>query len=294
METFLSGLLNLAILLFAASSMLSVGFSYTLREVVGPLRNIRGLTRVLVANFVLVPLLAWLIVQLLPLDEPLAIGLMLVGMAAGALFLIKLTEAAAHDVGAAATLLVLLLPVTVAYLPIVVPLVAPGVTVSVLAIASPLVLSMLLPLAIGFLANAWAPTLAQRLRPLMGMISSIALVVLILTTILSNFQAILGLFGSGAILASALLILGAFGIGYVLGGPDTGNRGVLGLGTAQRNIAAATVVATQAIGDPNTLVMVVVTSLVAYAILFPTAWALEKRANARVHDLIDLQLTGRG
>jgi bile acid:Na+ symporter, BASS family len=102
------------------------------------------------------------------------------------------------------------------------------------------------------------------------------------------------LFGSGAILASALLILGAFGIGYVLGGPDTGNRGVLGLGTAQRNIAAATVVATQAIGDPNTLVMVVVTSLVAFAILFPTAWALEKRANARVHDLIDLQLTGRG
>jgi predicted Na+-dependent transporter len=294
METFLSGLLNLAILLFAASSMLSVGFSYTLREVVGPLRNIRGLIRALVANFVLVPLLAWLIVQLLPLDEPLAIGLMLVGMAAGAPFLIKLTEAAAHDVGAAATLLVLLLPVTVAYLPIVVPLVAPGVTVSVLAIASPLVLSMLLPLAIGFLANAWAPTLAQRLRPLMGIISSIALVVLILTTILSNFQAILGLFGSGAILASALLILGAFGIGYVLGGPDTGNRGVLGLGTAQRNIAAATVVATQAIGDPNTLVMVVVTSLVAFAILFPTAWALEKRANARVHDLIDLQLTGRG
>jgi predicted Na+-dependent transporter len=294
METFLSGLLNLAILLFAASSMLSVGFSYTLREVVGPLRNIRGLIRALVANFVLVPLLAWLIVQLLPLDEPLAIGLMLVGMAGGAPFLIKLTEAAAHDVGAAATLLVLLLPVTVAYLPIVVPLVAPGVTVSVLAIASPLVLSMLLPLAIGFLANAWAPTLAQRLRPLMGIISSIALVVLILTTILSNFQAILGLFGSGAILASALLILGAFGIGYVLGGPDTGNRGVLGLGTAQRNIAAATVVATQAIGDPNTLVMVVVTSLVAFAILFPTAWALEKRANARVHDLIDLQLTGRG
>jgi predicted Na+-dependent transporter len=294
METFLSGLLNLAILLFAASSMLSVGFSYTLREVVGPLRNIRGLIRALVANFVLVPLLAWLIVQLLPLDEPLAIGLMLVGMAGGAPFLIKLTEAAAHDVGAAATLLVLLLPVTVAYLPIVVPLVAPGVTVSVLAIASPLVLSMLLPLAIGFLANAWAPTLAQRLRPLMGIISSIALVVLILTTILSNFQAILGLFGSGAILASALLILGAFGIGYVLGGPDTGNRGVLGLGTAQRNIAAATVVATQAIGDPNTLVMVVVTSLVAFAILFPTAWALEKRANARFHDLIELQLTGRG
>ena len=210
MEAFLSGLLNLAIVVFAASSMLSVKFSFTPRQVVGPLHNFCGVIRVLVANFILVPLLAWFIVQVLPLDEPLAIGLMLVGMAAGAPFLIKLTESAAHDVGAAATLLVLLLPVTVVYLPVVVPIMVPAVTIRVFAIASPLVLSMLLPLAIGFLTNTVASSLAQRLRPLMGMISSTALAVLILTTILSNFPAIVRLFGSGAILASALLILGAF------------------------------------------------------------------------------------
>jgi len=84
METFLSDLLNLAIMVFAASSMLSVGFSFTLRQVLGPLHNFRGVIRVLIANFILVPLLAWFIVQVLLLDEPLAIGLMLVGMAAGA------------------------------------------------------------------------------------------------------------------------------------------------------------------------------------------------------------------
>jgi BASS family bile acid:Na+ symporter len=66
----------------------------------------------------------------------------------------------------------------------------------------------------------------------------------------------------------------------------------LGLGTAQRNIAAATVVVAQ--GDSSTLAMIVVTSLVGFAILFPTAWALEKRANARFQDIIDLKLTGRG
>ena len=54
----------------------------------------------------------------------------------------------------------------------------------------------------------------------------------------------------------------------------------MGLGTAQRNIAAA-MVATQDIGDSDVTVMVVVSSLVGLALLFPLAWALRgKRAGA--------------
>ena len=55
-----------------------------------------------------------------------------------------------------------------------------------------------------------------------------------------------------------------------------------GLGTAQRNIAAAMVVATQDLADPDVTVMVVVSSLVGLALLFPVAWALraKKRAGA--------------
>ena len=52
---------------------------------------------------------------------------------------------------------------------------------------------------------------------------------------------------------------------------------VLGLGTAQRNIAAAMVVATQGLDDRNTVVMVVVASLVELAVLFPIAWFLSRR-----------------
>ena len=49
----------------------------------------------------------------------------------------------------------------------------------------------------------------------------------------------------------------------MLGGRNTETRGALGLSTAQRNIAAATVVATQAFEDPRPLIMAVITSLVA-------------------------------
>jgi hypothetical protein len=45
MKEILSSLLTIAVLVFAASSMLSVGFGHTLRQIVGLLRNARGVVR---------------------------------------------------------------------------------------------------------------------------------------------------------------------------------------------------------------------------------------------------------
>jgi BASS family bile acid:Na+ symporter len=277
MTELLSGLLNISVLAFAISSMLSVGCGYTLSQIVGPLRRARRVVRALVANFVLVPLLAIVILQFLPLERPLAVGLFLVATAAGAPFLIKLTQAAEADVALSATLLVLLLPVTIFYMPIIVPLALPEIAVSAAGIATPLVLTMLLPLALGLIVRAYAERLALRLQPIMGKLATIALVTLIASTILGNLREILGIFGTGAILAAVILIVGAFAIGFALGGRNTAAQEVLALGTGQRNISAATVVATQAVDNPETLSMVVVTSLVGFAVLFPLAGVLRRR-----------------
>lgn len=286
----LSDLLELSVLLFSMSSMLSVGLCFTLQSLLGPLRDLNKVLRALVANFVAVPLLAYVIGQMFDLAAPLAIGLMLLGMSAGA----KLTEAADHDVGTAIRLLVLLLPVTVIYLPVVVPLLVPGTTVDLISIIVPLLLAMLLPLAIGLLVRAWFPSLAKRLQPVAGAIATLALVILVALTILANVPEIVSLLGTGAILAAALLIAGAFATGFLFGGPDAGDRNVLGLGTGQRNVAAATVVATQSIGDPDTLAMVVVGSMIALCILFPIALRLRMQTRAPAWDLYDPTLTGRG
>ncbi|HWQ90740.1 MAG TPA: bile acid:sodium symporter [Clostridia bacterium] len=261
-------------MVFAVTSMLSVGFGHTVREIIGPLRHARGVMRALVANFVLVPLLAFGVARLLSLNRPLEIGLMLIAMAAGAPFLIKLTEHADHDIGLSATLLVLLLPATVLYMPLVVPLVVPNATVDAWSIAMPLLLTMLLPLGIGLLVRERSPAWAEVLQPFMGRTSSIALLVLMATTCVANLRGILNILGTGA-------IIGAFLIGYALGGHDRETRGVLGLATGQRNIAAATVVANQGFGDPGILVMVVTSSLVGLALLFPTARILRQRLARR-------------
>jgi BASS family bile acid:Na+ symporter len=278
----LSNLLNIAVLVFSVTSMLSVGFSYTLREIIAPLRDVRGVLLGLAANFVLVPLLAYVVAGLLSLEPAAKTGLILVATAAGAPFLIKLTQIADGDTAFASGLLVLLLVTTIVYMPLVVPLVASEAEVSAMAIAMPLILTMLLPLGVGLVADTWLEPLTDRMLPAMNAVSSVALVVLVTATFLVNFRTILSVFGTGAILAALLVIAGAFAVGYLLGGPGAGERReVIALGTAQRNIAAATVVATQSFDSPDTLVMVVVTSIVSMAVLFPVAQLMGKRKERR-------------
>jgi BASS family bile acid:Na+ symporter len=277
MDALLSNVLNLATLVFAVSSMLSVGFRYTIQQIIAPLHNARLVIGAVVANFVLVPVLAYVITAIFSLGEEREVGLLLVACAAGAPFLVKLAQMAGADLAVAAGVLVLLLVITVPYMPIVVPLIAPEAHVNAMAIARPLALTMLLPLLVGLIAGRFVPAWTDRLLPLLGILANIALVTLVVSMVAANFHQILSVFGPGAILAAILFIAGAFAIGYLLGITGRGTREELALGTAQRNTAAATVVATQSLGDPNTIVMVVVTSVVAMAILFPTAALLRRR-----------------
>ena len=277
MRDLLSGVANLAVLLFAVTSMLSVGLAHSVKQILGPLRDLWALVRALLANFVLVPLLTLGILRLWPLDRPLEAGLLLVAMSAGAPFLIKLTEVASAEVSLSATLLVLLLPATVVYAPVVVPQVLPEAEVSAGALAVPLVLTMLLPLAVGLLMHTRWPAPAQRWGPIARRTSTLALVVIALATTLANFPAIIALFAEGTIVPALLVIAGAFVIGYLLGGRDRNVRTVLALGTSQRNIAAATVMATQGFASRDTVVMVIVTSLAGFALLFPVSGVLRKR-----------------
>jgi BASS family bile acid:Na+ symporter len=77
-----------------------------------------------------------------------------------------------------------------------------------------------------------------------------------------NFTAIYETFGSGAAAVGVLFVSLSLAIGYAIGGPAPTTRSVLGLGTGQRNIAAALLIATQNFPDePGVVVMLLVTTL---------------------------------
>ncbi len=270
--------LPVAMLLFVLSSMLAMGFGLTVAQIIAPLRNGRLVASSLLANFVLMPLAALALARLLRLDEAFGVGLLLLGVAAGAPFLPTLTQIARGNLAFAVGLMVLLMVITVGYLPLVLPVLLPGVSVDPAEIARSLFLLMLLPLAGALVVNAKLPGFAARAKVVCNRLSSLGLILVVLLQIVVNFSNVLSVFGTRAILAGLLFIAVGYGVGWLLGGPAADTRSVLGLGTAQRNIAAALVVGSQSFSDPKVVVMVVVVAIASLLSLMPLSRMLAKAA----------------
>src|SRR6476660_1070116 len=176
----LSKATTVAMLSFVISSMLSMGAGLTVAQIVAPLRNARLVTVALLANFVLMPLGAFALTKGLWLDEPLGVGLLLLACAAGAPFLPKLAELAKGNLPFAVGTMVLLMVATVGYLPIVLPLLLPGVAVNPAKIGPLLGLLMLLPLGVGLALKSRYEELAARVKPILDQISNVSLILLVL------------------------------------------------------------------------------------------------------------------
>jgi len=283
MSEILAVIMNLSVLVFVITSMLAMGLNLTVKQIVEPLRNTRLVILALIANFILVPILAYLIISVIPLEQGLATGLILMATAAGAPFLPKLAQAAKGNLAFAVGLMVLLMVVTIIYMPIVLPLLLQGVEVNPWDIAKSLIIMMLVPLGIGLFIKARYESTAESLQPHMSQTSTVAIAILMVTGIVLNFSAIVGVIGTGAIIAILVFLVVALILGYFLGGAESGTRSVLGLGTAQRNLSAALVVAAQNFADdPNVLTMILVAGLVGLVLLMVVGGELGKREEAPI------------
>ena len=262
---------NLAVVVFVVSSTLGVGLRLTVGQIVAPLRNVRLVAASLIGSFVLTPLLALAIARVLGLDEPLRVGLLLCGLAAGAPFALKLAEMAKGDIPFSVGLVVVLMVITVGYMPLVLPVLLTGVTVNPVDIARSLIILMLIPLAVGLAVRARFERIATLTAPKVGAVSSLFMILVVALTTAGHFPNVIGVLGTYAILATLIFTALCVALGRVLGGPAAETRSVLAMGTAQRNTAAALVVAGQNFDDPKVVVMITVVMIVAFAVLVPVA-----------------------
>jgi BASS family bile acid:Na+ symporter len=251
--------------------MLAMGLSLTTAQILGPLKNARLVILALLANFVLVPLLAYAITRVIPLEQPLQIGLIVLSTVAGAPFLVKEVQAAKGDLALGVGLMFMLMIVTILYVPLVLPLLLPGIEVNPWDIAKSLIMTMLLPIVLGLLVRASSPEDAGHWAPLMNKVSGVALLIMLVTGLGLNISNILSLIGSYGFLALIIFVVGSLLIGLALGGRNREVRSVLGLGTAQRNVAAAILVASLNFAGTMTLPYVLVASIVLPLILIPSA-----------------------
>ena len=271
---------QISALTFILTSMLAMGLSLTVQQIIGPLRNVKVVLLALLGNFVLIPALVFLITSVIPLDSGLKTGLIIAGAAAGAPFLPKLVQVAKGNAAFSVGLMTLLMVVTVFYLPLMLPVLLPGVSVSPWEIAKSLITTMLLPLGIGLFIKARYEEIAESLQPHMSQISSLAIVVMMVTILVLQFSTIIGTIGTGGIIATMLFLVGALLVGLLLGGKDASMRSVMGLGAAQRNLAAAMLVAAQNFSDdPNVLVMVMLIGILGLVLLMVVGGEMGKRVS---------------
>lgn len=260
---------DLAILVFVLSSVASIGLSLRLAEVFAPLKQLTLMARVLCVNFVVVPLLVVLISRVMALSEPLTAGMILLGAAAGAPFLPKLVEATFGDVASSVAVMVLLMFTSLIYLPLVLPLLLPGIVVDSLNIARSLTITMVLPLAAGMSLKAWRRNWAERVRPAVTIVSLISLVISLIAIPILNLQGFQELLSTWAIPACAVLIFLAFGAGFAMSGRTSRLRQATGLAAAARNIPAALLVGGQNFQHPHVVLMIVLSALISVVALVP-------------------------
>ena len=271
---------------FAISTMLGMGMGLTVAQIVAPLRNVRFVAAALGLNFMLVPAAAWLIGTVLGLGEDIRIGLMLVASVAGAPMIPKLVTIAKGDGASAVALVTLLVAATVIVSPLALPLLLPGAAVDAGAIAFALAWQMLLPLAVGVFVRERYPVEAASYRDEVASISNFSLVLLLLTSAGQNVPGLLGLLGSGAIVATLLLIAVAIAGGYLLAIPAGVERRLLALGAGQRNLAAAFIIATGSFAErPTVIAYLAAAGVIMMVVLFPLAGEWSKRPSRLAADV---------
>jgi BASS family bile acid:Na+ symporter len=263
----------LVVMLWATS--LGLGMQFTLQQILAPLKHVRLMGLAVLLNVVVVPLLAWGLTTALPMNPGYATGILLVGFASAAPASLKLAQIGRGDLPYAVSLVVLLSVLNIAALPFWAALLMPsGVRINPLQVASTLLINVLLPLFIGLLIKARYEAQAREWAPPLNKLSTLALLLVFVSSIVVDFSTLLSLIGSFAILAAILLVLLAFVLGYFLGGADQASRRTTGLVTGSRAVGPALLIATQAFpADPKVTAGVIAVGLLGS--FLPTIVALE-------------------
>ncbi|MGB5191913.1 MAG: bile acid:sodium symporter [Polyangiales bacterium] len=264
--------LNVAIAVFIAGVLFTAGLEVTFQQALEPMRNLGLVTRTLLANLVIVPLLVYGASILYPLERPFMIGVLLYGFSAGAPYTPKLVNVAGGDVPSSIAATMLLTVLTIALMPFVLPLLVPGSAIGIWEIAKPLLLQMFVPLLAGLLIRHTSESAATKLRRPANILVNLSALIFLVLALVVHWDELAATARTGAVAYAILLTIVAFAIGYLLGPGKMRGRVTLGLITTARNIGAAATVATANFrDDPRVLITVALCMFVVFALAFPVS-----------------------
>lgn len=263
-DQLLTHLFNAGVAVSIISTVLALGMSYGVAELVAPLRRVWLVVAMIVVNSVLVPAAAWGIAKALPIDDSAVTGLTLAAIGAASAAGLKATQLARRaDIALAVSLVVVLQLANLVAVPLWAGQVVTGASISASSILGNLLLLVLIPLAVGLVVRARYADHAVTWQGELAKVSNLALAIALIAGISVNWSAIVSLLGSWVLVASALTAIASVVLGGLIGRDDSKTRTTTGLVSGLRfGSLGMIIIGTQLHGNADYLGPAIVFSLV--------------------------------
>lgn len=232
--------LKISLFIFIVGNLLGVGLKLNPEEALKGLRDIRFVFFTLLWGFVFGPALALAITLFIPLEPPFALGLMLLGMAPSAPFLPILVNKVKGDMGYTAGFMLLTSMLTVLFIPLAVPFLGNGLSVSPWTIARPLIFLILLPMAMGMVMLRWRPKQAKGFYPMVKRVTTLFGISSAVLSVAAYGRGMMVEVGSFPIIAQFIFFGVMAAASYWLSfGLKQEQRIIISMGMCTRNLGAA-------------------------------------------------------
>jgi predicted Na+-dependent transporter len=233
-QQLLTALFNAGIAISIGATVLSLGMTYTVGQLVAPLHRVVLVIAMVVLNAGVIPALAWGIAEITPMNSKYVPGLVLATLGAGSAASLKAAQLAKRaDLPLAVSVVVVLQLINIIAVPLWAGQVVTGASISAWDIIKSLLLLVLLPLVAGLVVRARYADHAKNWQPELVKAANLALVVALATGISANWSTIVSMFGSWVIGATIIIIIvtGGLGLlpGLLLGGRSAEVRTTTGL-----------------------------------------------------------------
>ena len=218
------------IVIFTASNLAVMGLQVKSAEVVAGLKQPKTLAAIFVWGWVLGPALGLLIAWALPLPAPFVTGLLLFSLAPCAPFFPLMVPKARGDMSYAGALVPLAAVGTVIFMPLMAPLLIEGVALSAGTLAKMLLVTVLLPLAVGAVLREYARAVATKIFPTVNVIAKLSTLGCLVYGLVLFWREMLATAGSFGLLSMTIFM--------VVMGVITYRRFGFGLKQNQRSVMA--------------------------------------------------------
>jgi BASS family bile acid:Na+ symporter len=236
------------LLVFIITSMLAVGMRGSMKDIVAIFNKKKLLTKLFVANFVIIPLIGLVLIKVIPMNPDVEVSFVLLSCAPGGLSAIQFISKVKNELAYAGEVVFLLSMLSIFISPFIIAFFLPkeiDFTIPYFKAFWFLVLFLLLPMMVGLLMHDRYKNITSKLARPTAIIGTLSFITFIVIT-LEERQTAMQSLSLGTLGLMILFVLLTMVIGWLMGGPKRETRQILASASSMRNSALALLIVTNA------------------------------------------------